>query len=509
MTGSIVDLSRELVPESLSVDVCVIGSGPAGATAAWELALAGREVLVLEEGADYPGARMTQRDAGMYDQLYMDRGGRSTADLAISVLQGRVLGGGSVVNACDVVPMADAVARHWQTRHGLSGFSPEALAPFRDAALADLSASRPPEADLNANNRLLRDGARALGFATEVMLHNRVGCAGAGTCLIGCPIDAKRNARTVALPAAIAAGARVLTRARAVRIDDAGAEIKRVRVRALDAKGYHEARDLLVRARVVLLAANAVGSAALLLRSGLGNEHVGRHLMLQPQLPVTALFPQPVRFFRGIPQAVAVTEFEEIDEERGLWGARIEPIGGTPGIVATMLPTLGLPGKALMSRFDHLAAALVLVPDAPNGAVRVDAGGRIRVDYAMPEEQKQRYRMAARAAARAYLAAGATSVQIPVARPVVVRAEADLAALDALAFEPATTPFISAHQQGTVRFAASPRDGGADPEGRVYGTRDVLVVDSSGFPSSASSHTMAPGIAVARMLARRLLARPG
>jgi choline dehydrogenase-like flavoprotein len=58
-----------------------------------------------------------------------------------------------------------------------------------------------------------------------------------------------------------------------------------------------------------------------------------------------------------------------------------------------------------------------------------------------------------------------------------------------------------------VRLATSERDGAADPEGRVYGTRDVYVLDSSGFPSSVSSHTMAPIIAFSHLASARLLAR--
>ena len=38
-------------------------------------------------------------------------------------------------------------------------------------------------------------------------------------------------------------------------------------------------------------------------------------------------------------------------------------------------------------------------------------------------------------------------------------------------------------------FQPTDKDGGADPDGQVYGTRGVYVFDSSGFPSSASSHT--------------------
>ena len=188
MSG-IVDLSSADAPDEQTVDVCIVGSGCGGATAARVLAEAGQEVLVLEEGGDFIGPGLTQRDGQMYDQLYMDRGGRATEDLTVSVLQGRVLGGGGVINASDVVPIPEGVLRHWQRKHGLSHLTEEVLAPHHDSVLADLSASRITEEQLNEANRLLRSGSVALGFRGDPMMHNRVGCIGLGTCLIGCPID--------------------------------------------------------------------------------------------------------------------------------------------------------------------------------------------------------------------------------------------------------------------------------------------------------------------------------
>ena len=503
---AIIDLSSETPPRDLSVDVCIVGSGCGGATAAWELAAAGRDVVVLEEGGDFTGPKLNERESQMYDQLYMDRGGRSSSDLGVTVMQGRVLGGGGVINACDVVPIADGVLRHWQKRYGLSELSPDTIAPFTAAALHDLSASRPDKAEMNRNNRILRDGAAALGWRGEIMLHNRVGCAGIGVCFLGCPVDAKRNPRFVAIPHAIEAGARFFTRARVVRIDDAGAESKTLHVRRLDAKGYREGEEITLRAKVVILAANAIGSAQLLLRSGLGNEHVGKHLSLQPQLPITALFDEDVRSFRGMPQSYAVTEFEDLDnDEHGWWGFRIESIGGTPGIVAGNLTMYGERGKQLMQHYAHTASALLLTPDDPVGSIRVESSGRLRIDYALTAEHGGRLRQAAKSAARLYLAAGAREVMVPTTPTVSIKSESDLAAIDSISLRPASAPLISAHQQGTVRFASSAKDGGADPDGLVYGTRDIYVFDSSGFPSSASSHTMTPIITMSRYLSRRLL----
>jgi len=504
--AAITDLSLSAPPPALSVDICIVGSGSGGATAAWELAKAGREVVVLEEGGDFTGAQLNERESQMYDQLYMDRGGRATRDRGIAVMQGRVLGGGGVINACDVVPIPDGVLRHWQKRHGLSEFGPAAITPYRDAALADLAASLPDEAQVNRNNRILRDGAAALGWRGEIMHHNRVGCAGVGVCLIGCPVNAKRNPRVVAIPNAIAAGARFFTRARVVRIEAAGSEQKLLRVRRLDTKGYHEGEELQIRAKVVILAANAINSAQLLLRSGIGNGHVGRNLSLQPQLPVSALFDEEVRSFRGIPQTYAVTEFEDLDnDEHGWWGFRIESIGGTPGIVAGNLSSYGDAGKRLMQSYARTASALLLTPDEPSGSLRVEDSGRLYIDYTLTAEQITRFRRAAQAAARLYLEAGAREVVVPTTPAISIRSQRDLSRLDGLDLRPASAPLISAHQQGTVRFAANERDGGADPSGRVYGTRDVYVFDSSGFPSSASSHTMTPILTISRYLAQRLL----
>ncbi|MCO4743869.1 MAG: GMC family oxidoreductase [Proteobacteria bacterium] len=492
---------------STRVDTVIIGSGCAGGTTAWVLAEAGREVLIIEEGPDKTGAQLTQRDGEMYDQLYMDRGGRMTTDLSVGILQGRVLGGGGVINASDVVPLEDPVLDLWGRRFGLVDWTAEALRAARARALVDLSANPIREDQVTRNNQVLREGSTKLGYAGHVMRHNRVGCAGMGTCLIGCPIDAKKNPRMVAIPAAVEAGATVWTRARVVRIEDADQDTKRLVVRTLDAKGYHETGEVEVLASTVVLAANAVGSAALLVRSGIGNAHVGRHLSLQPQLPVLADFPDPIHGFRGIPQAYAVDEAEYFDDERGLWGFRIESIMGTPGIVASLLPYAGVRAKNEMTRYPHLAAALLLTPDTPSGSIDVTQSGRILVDYTPSKDVIDRYRDAIKMAARSYLAAGATRVAVPTLPPIVIESEADLAKVDAYPFRPASAPLISAHQQGGVRAAPNASDGAANPEGLVYGTRSVYCFDSGLYPSSSSSHTMAPILATSRWLAEALLTR--
>jgi choline dehydrogenase-like flavoprotein len=508
MTEAVTDLSKQAPPEAITAEICVIGSGCGGATAARLLAEAGHDVVVLEEGRDLIGPERTQRDRAMYDQLYMDRGGRATHDLSVTILQGRVLGGGGVINTCDVVPIPEGVLQHWATKYGLEDFAPERFKRFADDALGDLSASQIPESLVNTANNRLRQGAEALGLRGEVMMHNRVGCRGLGTCMLGCPVHAKRNPRMVALPKAIEAGARIYTRTRAVKIDKANQELKEITVRTLDPGGYREQSELKVRAKIVIVAANAIASAQLLLRSGVGNAHVGKNLILQPQLAIIGMFDERIAAFDGVPQSYAVTEFEEEDNaEFGLWGYRIEGIMGTPGIVSTMLPFSGVAGMENMTKYDRMAPSLLLVPDAPSGQVEVARDGRLTIRYEQRDDHRERLRQAVESAAKVYLEAGAREVLVPTAPPLFIRSTQEAKKGQELTFAPATAPMISAHQQGTVRFAASEHNGGADLNGQVYGTRDVYVFDSSGYPTSAASHTMTPIIATSRMLTTKLLTR--
>lgn len=506
---AVVDASLTALPARIDCDVCVIGSGYGGATAAWVLAQAGRDVVVLEEGGDFTGKALTQRDAAMYDQLYVSRGGATTEDMGISLLAGRVLGGGGVINACDVVPADDAIWTMWQKRYGLSDLGATAMAPFVQRALQDLGANPITAEQVNRNNQVLRQGAAALDWRSEIMDHNRQShCKGLGTCLVGCPIDAKRNARMVALPAAIAAGARVYSRSRATRIEDAGGEIKKVLCRALDRRGYHEQQAFEVRAKVVVIAANPLGTVPLLLRSGIGNGHVGRALSLQPQVPVLAQFEHNIDAFEGIPQSCAVTQFATCDATRGLGGFRVEGIMGTPGIVGSLVPQAGVAGKAMIQHLRQMAASLVLVPDESVGSIALSGGGQRIVRYALTDEWRQRARRGVAAAAQVYLEAGASAVIVPTVPPLFVRKKADFSAIDALSFAPATLPLLSAHQQGGARLGPSDAEGAANPDGVLYGTSGVYIMDSSGFPTTASSHTMAPIVAMAHRQASRLAAQP-
>ena len=100
----------------LSADVVVVGSGAGGAVAAYELARAGKSVIVLEAGPYVPSSEFTEDFARALVQLYQDGGAQANKDGDLLVLQGRCVGGSTVVNGCVAFRTPDYILADWQQR---------------------------------------------------------------------------------------------------------------------------------------------------------------------------------------------------------------------------------------------------------------------------------------------------------------------------------------------------------------------------------------------------------
>ena len=77
------------LPESISCDVAIVGTGAGGGITAELLTAAGLSVVLIEEGPLRSSRDFNQIEAQAYPALYQDSANRQTADKAISILQGR------------------------------------------------------------------------------------------------------------------------------------------------------------------------------------------------------------------------------------------------------------------------------------------------------------------------------------------------------------------------------------------------------------------------------------
>jgi choline dehydrogenase-like flavoprotein len=484
MSGSItrgVRIERDL---SLDVDAVVIGAGAGGSVAMRELARAGLNVVSIEKGGWSTSNDFDQKEDHMLPLLYEEAGGRATEDLAIRVLQGRGVGGSTIhnTNLCKRTP--DAILELWAAKYGVAGATPRDLRGPFEAIERDLSVSEIPAPMRNANNEVLRQGCEALGWKGAALQHNRVGCVQSGFCELGCAYDAKQNALKVMVPQAVAAGARVYADVEAVRVMHDGARVTGVHAVVRDVDGRPRV-SVDLRARVVVLAASAVGSAALARSSGVPDPYgqLGRGLRLHPGGVVAGRFDREIAGWHGIPQSYECTEHLSHEEgsDKRVWivTAFAHPIGA-----AAALPGFGAAHMKAMRAYPNLAVLTAMVHDETSGEVAVGSDGGPVLRYRMTEPDRRQLAKGLAACARILLAAGAREVTIPAIPPRRVASFAELDALDLSFVRPHAVPLTAVHPMGTMRMGENAKTSVVRSTGEHHQLRGLFVADGSLFPTS-------------------------
>jgi choline dehydrogenase-like flavoprotein len=498
------ELARDTVIEA---DVAIVGTGAGGGVSAEILSAAGLKVVLVEEGPLKSSRDFKMRESDAYPQLYQESAARKTLDKAITILQGRCVGGSTTVNWTSSFRTPTATLAHWRGAFGLRELSAEVLVPWFEAMERRLSV-QPWTAPPNANNARLRDGAARLGIATEVIRRNVQGCYDLGYCGVGCPTNAKQSMLVTTLPAALDRGATLVTLARARRFVLRGGKVVALDAIALDAAGIHETgKRVTVVARHYVLAAGGIGSPAVLLRSAVPDPYrlVGARTFLHPTVISAAEMPEPVNGFAGAPQALCSDHFLDAAPVDGPIGYKLEVPPLHPLLFGITLQGFGKRHAAQMRTFANAHAIIALLrdgfhPDSQGGIVGLRTDGSPVLAYPITEFVWNGVRRALLSMAEIQFAGGARKVY-----PVHEQAEgypswpAARAAIEALPLVPLATRVVSAHVMGGCAMADAPRRGVVDHYCRHFQVENLSIHDGSVFPTSVGAN---PQLSIYALAAR-------
>jgi choline dehydrogenase-like flavoprotein len=376
------------------VDFIVIGSGAAGGAVAKELAVAGFEVVVLEQGP-YLREKDFKHDEVKIDVLHQltndpkrqpqtfRKTEAETAKVQFSVGYGREVGGGTVHFTANWWRLHEIDFNERSRFGSVSGAALEDwpityqdLEPYytkseQDIGVSGLGGSNPfdaprskpyplPPMPVKSSGVLFDRGAKKLGlhpFPAPLAIlsqpyKGRAGCVHCGFCMqFGCEVGAKSSTMAALIPVAVHTGnceIRPESYVRKIETDANGLVTGAI---------YFDAakREIFQRAKAVVLCANGVESPRLLLMSksnrfpnGLANSSgtVGKHLMFDNGAEVVALFDQPLNEYKSVQVTRVCHDFYDSDSKRGFFG------GG--GIDARFLQTpvqFGLEGVPGMPRW--------------------------------------------------------------------------------------------------------------------------------------------------------------
>lgn len=505
------------VPQEIACDVAVVGSGAGGAVSADLLSAAGLNVVLVEEGPLVSSSHFRQLESEAYAALYQESAARKTADKAITVLQGRCVGGSTTVNWTSSFRTPPATLAHWRSHHGLPGLEAEAMAPWFEQVERRLHISRwsaPP----NENNELLRRGAAKLGIATGIIHRNVRGCWNLGSCGMGCPTNAKQSMLVTTVPAALERGARLLVSHRVQRLQWRGDQVVALHAQPVLRNGAHAPGPAVrIRARHYVLAGGAINSPALLLRSQTPDPHgrLGLRTFLHPVVIAAGLYAQRVEGWNGAPQTEYSDHFLDTQPPTGPIGFKLEAPPLHPLIFSTTMPGFGPEQGELMKRFAHFGALLALLRDgfheeSPGGRVTVGRHGQPVLDYPLTDYVMHGARRALLAMAELQFASGAQQVMVAheLARPYARWDEAR-EAIAALPMKPLLTRVVSAHVMGGCAMAPEAAGGVVRPDGVHWQLQNLSVHDGSLFPTSIGANPQLSVYGLANKLATGLARRLG
>jgi choline dehydrogenase-like flavoprotein len=487
---------------TLEADVAVIGSGAGGGVVAAELAAAGHRVVVLEKGGYFHEADFDGAERASTERLFEKRGLSTTRDAGVVLLAGSNLGGGTTVNWMTCLRTPEYVLRQWQEEHGIAGAAGPEWQASLDAVCRRLNVNT-AESVPNPQNQRLIDGCRALGYHWRVLPRNARGCRDCGHCCFGCRFGAKQGILKTYLHDAAEGGAVLV----------AGAHVERVTVRGGSATGVEAtaaSRCVTVRSRAVVAAGGSIQTPALLLRSGLGNPNVGRHLHLHPVAAVFGIYPERIEGWHGVMQSVGCDQFADLG---GGYGFVIEVPPLHPGLAALGLPWRDAAGHQwLMRQLAHVAVFIAITRDRDGGRVWIDRGGRPVVDYTVSRHDARHVIRAAQEAARLHAAAGAHTVGGPynnLAETAVAggAVEARVRGFAGRGVRKNDLTLFSAHQMSSCRMGRSPRQAAVTPDGETYEVRNLFVADASALPTATGVNPMISIMALAHRNAQVIKSR--
>ena len=481
---------------TLEADVAIIGSGAGGGTTAEILSAAGLKVVIIEEGPLKTSSDFKLMEDQAYSQLYQEGIGRMSKEGAITILQGRAVGGSTLINWTSSFRTPDQTLQHWASEHGVKGHSSAEMAPWFEKMEQRLGVAPwliPP----NPNNDVIRQGCEKLGYSWHVIPRNVRGCWNLGYCGMGCPTNAKQSMLVTTIPATLDKGGELLYLTRAERLIIQNGKVQGVECVAMDERCVTPTgRKITVKARHTVLAGGGINSPALLMRSGVPDPYacLGKRTFLHLVAFSAAQFDQVINPFYGAPQSIYSDHFQWRDGVTGPMAYKLEVPPLHPALASTLLGEYGAKNAERMARLPNTHMMLALLrdgfhPESVGGQVQLRGDSTPVLDYQVSPYAWNGVRRALHSMAEIQFAGGAQTVMPLHSDADYVNTLADARALiDGLSMEIFRTRWGSAHVMGGCAMGEDPARAVADSLGRHHQLENLSIHDGSLFPTSIGAN---------------------
>jgi choline dehydrogenase-like flavoprotein len=498
----------------LQADVIVVGSGSGGAIAAYELAQAGKKVIILEAGRYVSSASFKEDMTDSMKRMYQDHGLQTNSTGDLILLQGALVGGSSVVDTTTCERLPKEVREQWRKDFGLENLTDEDFDAHYEKIEKNLAVHENEAHEINDCANTIVRGCESMGWSWKPVSRNVRQCALTGHCIAGCASDRKQSMLVTYLPWAVAHGAEIYVDAHVDFVNTRNGRASGVSGRIIDPDTQQIVSNFVMEAQLVIVAAGAVQTPLIMQKSGIGQQSdmVGRNLSVHPFVTVIGKFPDPIYGWRGALTGVQVNEF--YTKENGY-------VLMESGLAAPVqLVSQGELGEGdeyvkFMEQYKYFSALNVFINDHGQGYshwVGDPETGEKRVEWNLSRDEFDYFKAALRRAGRIMFASGAAKVYLPAYNLTAANSvfELDQAidkidygslglfALRMLAYEP----------QGTCRMGKDPFTSVVNPWGESHEVKGLFITDASILPSGTTTHPHLTVCALSSYIVGNILLKP-
>jgi choline dehydrogenase-like flavoprotein len=469
-------------------DVCIVGSGAAGAILAWELAAKNHTVVVLEKGGYYARNEVrndfTQREDQMIPALYKNAGLQFAVPAGIAIAQGSCVGGSTVVNDAVCFRTPDDVLENWKEKHKIEQISSSDMDEYFVKVEKRISVSKVQSNEINENNRILQKGCDALGWEAGPNYRNCKKCRQCGLCHLGCYYGTKQSMLETYIHDIEKDYNKTVTiyaNCQAEKIIVSGGRVSGVKAKITGNNG--QKFMLSIKPKVLIISAGAISSSELLLRNGLNrNGWVGRHVSLHPSPAIIGYFKENINGHEGIPFAYHCSEFSILKKHEP--GYMIESVFLPPYQFTLSLPAFQYEHKEMMHNYNHYAVAGILLQDEPVGWIALGGPIGTIINYELSNCDGKKMIDGMKKTAEIFFTSGADHVITSHRRKTILYSKDDFPLIDERGVGPWDINLGSAHPQGGNEMGGDPSSSVVDSYCKFHGIENLFVCDASVFPTS-------------------------
>ncbi|KAK7407002.1 hypothetical protein VNO78_08641 [Psophocarpus tetragonolobus] len=505
----------------IQCDAVVVGSGSGGGVIAGVLAKAGYKVLVLEKGGYSARNNLSLLEGPTMDQMYLNGGMLASDDMGMMILSGSTVGGGSAINWSACIKTPRHVCKEWCDKHGLELFESELYREALETVCQKMEVQSEIE-DEGFNNAVLRRGCEEMGYPVNNIPRNSPSDHYCGWCCMGCKDGKKKGTSETWLVDLVKSGnGAILPGCEAIKVlheKKEGRDRKIARGVAFEFQ-YKGTKDIcVVESKVTIVACGTLSTPALLKRSALRNQNIGRHLHLHPVTMAWGYFPDtgvsevwPEAYKKsyegGIMTAMSsvVAEFEQSG-----YGAVIQTPALHPGMFSGVTPwTSGIDIKDRMRKFSRTAHIFALARDQGSGTVEAPH----RISYQLANADEEKLQKGIEKLLRILAAAGAEEIgtthskgrTLNVKQVSYHEFEKFVKEESSRPLTDLSTPLFSAHQMGSCRMGCNAKQSVVNQTGETWEVEGLYVADASVFPTALGVNPMVTVQAIAYCTAQSVV----